>query len=347
MLDKLRKNRNWLYFILFTVLTIVIFSQFPNLTDLFYGKMIYPFFRSILNFLFRPFSMSLALLFISFMLYLLLKSLLKKNFIQFIKIVFLLIASFYWLWGFNYYRSPLSENLNLNFKEVDDSTRFALTNAIMDTCVSLSDQIGENDTHDYDETLYASCNSTFTAFPFIKGMPNNSVAFKPDALLLRIGIMGMYFPYTGQGQYDDALTLIDRPFTIAHEWSHAAGIAPEYEADFFAYLICIEARDPRIRYSAYMHLLTELMIYYKFTDKEIHDNLKVKVSNNMKKHLEDKRKLYEKYGSFMYEVSDEMIENYLKMHGQEGLSDYHRLSEYVFAYSSGQIDFPSKEKKND
>ena len=37
---------------------------------------------------------------------------------------------------------------------------------------------------------------------------------------------------------------IERPFVIAHEWAHLAGYADESEANFVAWLTCLEGRQP-------------------------------------------------------------------------------------------------------
>jgi hypothetical protein len=45
----------------------------------------------------------------------------------------------------------------------------------------------------------------------------------------------------------------ERPFVVAHEWGHLAGYADESEANFLAWLICMDGGLPA-RYSAWLSL---------------------------------------------------------------------------------------------
>ena len=48
----------------------------------------------------------------------------------------------------------------------------------------------------------------------------------------------------------------ERPFVIAHEWSHLAGIADEGDANFVGWLSCLQG-DERTRYSGWLFLYSE------------------------------------------------------------------------------------------
>jgi hypothetical protein len=163
----------------------------------------------------------------------------------------------------------------------------------------------------------------------------NIVPIYPPTLFLQLGITGMYFPYTGQAQYEQELGPIDLPFTMAHEWFHSAGIAPEHEANFLAYLLCTTSTEPTMQYSAYMNLLNELLFYYKITDPSLFDKMLAEFTPIMLEQLEERKKQFIKYSGPISEMSDEMIDQYLKFNQQEGIQDYHRLSEYVIAWEWG------------
>jgi hypothetical protein len=151
---------------------------------------------------------------------------------------------------------------------------------------------------------------------------------------LRLGILGLYFPFSGQAQFENDLGPIDRPFTMAHEWCHASGIAPEYEADFLAYLICTESDNAAMQYSANMQLLYELLFYYKITDPDRFQAMIATFTDKMNEDIEKRRLQYIEYSGPISEMSEEMIDRYLKMNNQGGIGDYHRLSEYVIAWKN-------------
>jgi hypothetical protein len=50
----------------------------------------------------------------------------------------------------------------------------------------------------------------------------------------------------------------ERPFVIAHEWSHLAGFADEGEANFVGWLTCLRGAAP-VQYSGWLSLYAELV----------------------------------------------------------------------------------------
>lgn len=82
-----------------------------------------------------------------------------------------------------------------------------------------------------------------------------------SGLLTRLGISGFYFPFTGEPHYNAEAPNFQMPFSAAHEMAHQRGVARESEANFVAYLVCVNSRDPSIRYAGYrggLGVLSEL-----------------------------------------------------------------------------------------
>ena len=50
----------------------------------------------------------------------------------------------------------------------------------------------------------------------------------------------------------------ERPFVVAHEWSHLAGFADEGEANFVGWLTCLHA-SPGAQYSGWLFLYSEVV----------------------------------------------------------------------------------------
>jgi hypothetical protein len=63
-------------------------------------------------------------------------------------------------------------------------------------------------------------------------------------------ISGVYTFFTGEANINVNFPDYTIPFTAAHELAHQRGIAREDEANFVAFLVCIESEDAYIRYSA-------------------------------------------------------------------------------------------------
>lgn len=321
----------WLFY-LSTFGIALLFYFFPNLGEGIYGDFIYPKIRSFYDLTFHVFDESLMLIFIGLMLYVLVNSFVMKGFWSGIRFLLLLFTLFYWVWGFNYFRTPLSEKLDLTFSPVSDSTRLDLTHSTLSKCIHLSEELSLIEDEELSSLLLVNGLNMADTLSFLSAADLEVVPVDPPTLFLRIGISGMYFPYTGQGQYESELGPIDKAFTMAHEWCHAAGVAPEHEANFLAYLMCTSSENKNIQYSAYMHLLNELLFYYKISDSTTYDQMRTRFTPIMNQHVEERKAQFEKYSGPVSELSDEMIDQYLQFNQQEGIQDYHRLSEYVFAW---------------
>lgn len=81
-------------------------------------------------------------------------------------------------------------------------------------------------------------------------------------------ITGVYSYYTGEANLNIRFPDYTLPYTAAHELAHQHGIAREDEANFVAFLVCMESDDPYIRYSAYVNMLEYVMsaLYSASTD---------------------------------------------------------------------------------
>jgi hypothetical protein len=87
--------------------------------------------------------------------------------------------------------------------------------------------------------------------------------FPPQGFMRRMGILGIYFPFTGESYLDPSLHALEKPFTIAHEMAHSYGVTDEGEANFIAWVVCTNAEEPLLRYAAHLLLLRyQLRDYY-------------------------------------------------------------------------------------
>lgn len=68
-------------------------------------------------------------------------------------------------------------------------------------------------------------------------------------------IMGYYFPFSMEANYNRQMYLTNIPVTMCHELSHLKGFIREDEANFIGYLACVDSDDPLFRYSGYLSVL--------------------------------------------------------------------------------------------
>lgn len=68
-------------------------------------------------------------------------------------------------------------------------------------------------------------------------------------------IMGYYFPFSMEANYNRQMYVTNMPVTMCHELSHLKGFILEDEANFIGYLACVDSEDPFFRYSAYLSVI--------------------------------------------------------------------------------------------
>jgi hypothetical protein len=73
-----------------------------------------------------------------------------------------------------------------------------------------------------------------------------------------LSVAGFYSPFTAETDFNREQPAWDLPFSMAHEKAHQRGYAREDEASLIGFLACIDASDPFVRYSGYLHSLKVL-----------------------------------------------------------------------------------------
>lgn len=71
-------------------------------------------------------------------------------------------------------------------------------------------------------------------------------------------IMGYYFPFSMEANYNGTMYIANKPVTLCHELSHAKGFIYEDDANFIGYLACISSDDAFFRYSGYLSVVDYL-----------------------------------------------------------------------------------------
>lgn len=74
-------------------------------------------------------------------------------------------------------------------------------------------------------------------------------------LLSQTYMMGYYFPFSMEANYNGTMYIVNKPSTICHEFAHLKGFIQEDEASLIGYLACVDSEDPFFRYSGYMGVL--------------------------------------------------------------------------------------------
>lgn len=90
-----------------------------------------------------------------------------------------------------------------------------------------------------------------------------------DSFMLATGTSGFINPFTLNVALASDLLWFERPFDIAHEWSHAAAYAREDEANYLAILTCLRSPDPVLQYSGWFELFLYLPQKTRYEHREL------------------------------------------------------------------------------
>jgi len=331
---------------------VFLFSKFPSFIEKYYSNGIYvyvsSFFRTVFGWL--PFSFgdliyaTLIILIIRFLVLFF-----KSNRAGKKPLAFEFLASFsifyflfYFSWGLNYSRVPLTSSLDFVSDSVSKEKLLFLTNKLLDKTKSIQIQITGNDSiavmvpYSKNEILkmapngYQNLSQNFEQFIYQPTSLKKSLFSVP---LTYMGFAGYLNPITGEAQVDYLLPKISLPMTCSHEIAHQLGIASESEANFIGFLAAIHQEDLYFNYSAYLNALRySLFDVYRF-DPELYQNYLDDLPIGIQKNILETENFWKSYKNPAEPVFKAFYNNYLKINQQEdGLRSYNKMVDLLIAF---------------
>jgi len=280
-------------------LVVFIFSRSPSLSE-WYIQNIYPTVATILSTVAGLFPFSLYDLFILFaslyLLNLVIFALIKRTafkdlLFSIIRFVAILVAWFYFGWGISYFREDY-------YKRTDTvETQFNRDNLLNFTSRFIEDAnnsyvrfdvIEKKEIKKELERVYSELYE-----PLAIKYPNGNRRDKNmifESLFTKMGISGYYGPFFNEIHVNNYSLNYTYPFTLAHEMAHQFGIAKESEANLYAFLVCANSNDERIRYSAYIstigYLLNDAYTLLPEKYKELINSVRPEIKEDLNRNRE-------------------------------------------------------------
>jgi hypothetical protein len=172
-------------------------------------------------------------------------------------------------WGLNYRRVPLMRRMRFDPQAVSPAAArvLALTtvgrvNDLYDPALSRDSGKGAVEASLAD--AFAQAQQTLGASQLAR--PARSKRTLLDAYFKAAGVEGMTDPLFLETLVVSNLLPFERPFVIAHEWSHLAGFADEGEANFVGWLTCVRGSRAD-QYSGWLFLYGQLAAALKETER--------------------------------------------------------------------------------
>lgn len=174
-------------------------------------------------------------------------------------------------------------------------------------------------------------------YDFIYNIPSRAKRVIASELMNYTHMAGIYSYVTGETNINVAMPDYTLPFTTAHEMAHQRGFSREDEANFVAFLVCINSDDPYIRYSGYVSMFEYFEnAYYSADATENHADFYSVYMTLDKKVLSEQVAYYNFFKKYeknvAADISGAVNDTYLKINGNQGEVSYGLVIELCAAY---------------
>ena len=165
-----------------------------------------------------------------------------------------------------------------------------------------------------------------------------------EALLLSVpmsywGITGFFFPWTGECVVSGNNPVLQQPFTIAHESAHSRRVGNEDEANFAAFLACVESRDARLRYSGLHHAWLYVWNACYRSDPELAMQYRELLCEEARFDLRAVTMHWDRYEGWLEDLGTWVNDTYIKGTGQpEGVAAYSKAADLVIVYMHSEMN---------
>ena len=147
-----------------------------------------------------------------------------------------------------------------------------------------------------------------------------------------LGITGIFVPTTAEASVTAHCYPISLPYTMCHEAAHRLGAAQEDDANFCAFLSCIENPDPAYQYSAYYSAFIYCYNALYRADPELAQTVFAGLSQEVQDDIRGATEHYAPYKGKVQETAEKVNDTYLKAMGQEGVQSYGLVSDALIAW---------------
>ncbi len=354
LFHRLMKSWSWVLLIVLTIL-IKWASWYPGWVERNYSQGIYPAISKLQRYLFGWIPFSIGDLFYAFLILVVLlrsfrffkllfqKKLNRKYFVnglqQVIFFILFIYVFFNLLWGLNYNRIGIAQQLKLNVKPYSqadlDTLLTVIQNRVNDYALQTSE--AQRDSFDKKKLLFRSATEAFKEaakkYPFLTYHPQS---VKPSLFSYAgnyLGFQGYYNPFSGEGQVNTTVPRFLEPFVTTHEIAHQLGYGKENEANFAGFLACRAYASPAFRYSVYYDMYNYAIVEMYLRDTAAAKRFQGNLHPQVKKDQQEYREFYRKYRNPVEPIIMWGYGHFLRANNQPaGKRTYNEVVAWLIAY---------------
>ncbi len=170
-------------------------------------------------------------------------------------------------------------------------------------------------------------------YPFIQRLTSQVKPVLLSEAMSYTHITGVYTYFTGEANININFPDYTIPYTAAHELAHQRGIAREDEANFVAFLVCINSDDPYIRYSGYQNVYEYVSSSLYSASHDDYFEVLATLAPEIRYEMSAYSDFYDKYrDSVAGTVSGAINNTYLQLQGTPGTKSYGMVTDLAVAY---------------
>jgi hypothetical protein len=245
------------------------------------------------------------------------------------------------LWGFNYERNSLTQDIGLRTTPYNAAQLYHLSDTLLqlvnrdkmltgDTLNALAPDPDSQRLFRRAIAAYNTASQTWPALTYKAPSVKRSLYGK---WLNYTGVTGYLNPFTNEAQVNTTVPGMLHPFITCHEIAHQLGYAPEETANFVGYLAATSTTDKRFRYAANFDMFLYSVRQLAFRDTTLAQNIWSRATPGVKADYKAILDFYEPYTGKVDEYSTMLYDRYLKANKQDkGIRSYSEVTGWLIAY---------------
>lgn len=357
MKDQLRKTGSWSVILMAIALLIFLFGLSENAVLRFYSNGVYTWLSVVLRSISSIFPFAIGdLVYVSLLSYGLVrlirlligikkKKLTKQHWIlvplKLLNFVLALFIAFKLLWGLNYARPKIAQQLKIENEKYNVKQLAQLGNYFVDKLNILQPKIDPSLHYSVGELRQKAISSyqsiarqnTFFTYQY--------PSFKPALnswIVSKLGIEGYYNPLSAEANINMKLPPWVLPFVACHEISHQIGVAKEDEANLVAYLVGLQSKDINFQYAVNYNMLRYILLEIRMKSPEDYLSMRNRVSPALLANFQAENDFWRKYNGQMSGYMGIAFDKLLKLNQQKrGIKSYQDIVIWLWNYHKHEL----------
>lgn len=194
-------------------------------------------------------------------------------------------------------------------------------------------------------SMYSKCIESMqklgTRYPNLSGYYPKPKRIYFSRFMSQQYLSGIFFPFTLEANYNTEMYITNMPYTICHELAHLKGYIYEDEANYIAFMACVESDDLFFKYCGYLNVLNYVSNDFRRNADENTWNLRTVVNEEIVADniflTADAWERVNKTSVFKTEaveaVTNKLLDSNLKINGvKDGIKSYSRVVRLLLCY---------------